>query len=177
MKNLVFISFLLLVASCSDPCADVLCVNGECVDGTCNCAEGWQGADCSERIYTFEGSWESTKLSFTQCANVSTLDAVNGEMCAPATGNRTCLRYLLTIGAGGSMSANYIAIRYTGPTRTGSPNIVAGSYTKDGNKIIFCPSSGGTCEPITINEAQDRLTWEQSDKVNGCTLLIELVKS
>lgn len=50
MKKLFLLSCLLLfMFSCKkDPCEDKLCLNGgTCVDGTCDCAEGYTGSDCS----------------------------------------------------------------------------------------------------------------------------------
>lgn len=45
--------------SCTDPCKDVKCLNaGTCVDGTCNCASGYEGDDCGTEIRAkFKGPW------------------------------------------------------------------------------------------------------------------------
>ena len=45
--------------SCTDPCKDVTCLNaGTCVDGTCNCASGYEGDDCgTENRAKFKGAW------------------------------------------------------------------------------------------------------------------------
>lgn len=56
MKNLNFImvTVALLFSSCAkDPCLDVTCLNdGQCDDGTCLCADWYEGADCGteERV-------------------------------------------------------------------------------------------------------------------------------
>lgn len=49
MKNFVILSFLIFnLSSCSDPCDNVVCNNGGvCIDGTCDCELGFEGADCS----------------------------------------------------------------------------------------------------------------------------------
>lgn len=39
-------AFLLLFSSCKDECKSLNCVNGECVDGFCDCDEGWGGTKC-----------------------------------------------------------------------------------------------------------------------------------
>ncbi len=36
----------LTLTSCADPCKDVNCNNGECVEGDCVCNGGWEGSDC-----------------------------------------------------------------------------------------------------------------------------------
>lgn len=55
MKKLLTLlsALILLAASCkreTDPCEKVTCLNnGTCVNGTCNCPDGYYGADCSLR--------------------------------------------------------------------------------------------------------------------------------
>ncbi|MCB0647814.1 MAG: calcium-binding EGF-like domain-containing protein [Saprospiraceae bacterium] len=51
MKKLtgLFLFFLLVGSSCSksDPCESLVCQNdGSCVDGKCQCPEGWEGTLC-----------------------------------------------------------------------------------------------------------------------------------
>lgn len=59
MKNLIFLKVILLsftlvfMSSCEedDPCELVVCLNdGVCVNGTCDCEEGFSGPDCSDQI-------------------------------------------------------------------------------------------------------------------------------
>jgi hypothetical protein len=48
-KLLLFLPLLtiLMFSSCdSDPCKDVNCGNGTCIEGTCDCDEGWGGENC-----------------------------------------------------------------------------------------------------------------------------------
>lgn len=35
---------------CTDPCKDVVCVNGECVEGDCVCDAGYEGSDCGTAV-------------------------------------------------------------------------------------------------------------------------------
>ena len=45
---MMFALILLTLNACKDPCKDIACLNGgACVDGTCVCANGYTGADCS----------------------------------------------------------------------------------------------------------------------------------
>lgn len=49
--------------SCSkDPCADVTCNNGGiCVDGTCDCADWYEGSSCNTEMRTkFYGTYQGT---------------------------------------------------------------------------------------------------------------------
>ena len=54
MKNIRSFSLCLLFAafvySCGDPCDDVNCNNGTCLEGTCHCLEGWEGVNCNVKI-------------------------------------------------------------------------------------------------------------------------------
>ena len=64
MKNMKFLAFaaaaIMMVSSVvyfnsckKDPCKDVVCNNGgTCVDGTCSCTTGYEGADCSTEMRT-----------------------------------------------------------------------------------------------------------------------------
>jgi hypothetical protein len=50
-KNLFpfLIVLTLLIAGCSkDPCDELECVNGLCVDGTCECFGQWTGVECDD---------------------------------------------------------------------------------------------------------------------------------
>ena len=48
IKILMLSSILALTSCASDPCLDVTCYNdGVCDDGTCMCADWYEGADCS----------------------------------------------------------------------------------------------------------------------------------
>jgi len=65
MKNsLSFLSALLLIflASCNNPCDNVLCGDqGYCDDGTCICEDGYEGLACeSKTIDKFIGVYTST---------------------------------------------------------------------------------------------------------------------
>ncbi|MCG8332219.1 MAG: hypothetical protein MI974_31325 [Chitinophagales bacterium] len=58
MRNayLMLLLSVFLFATCSkeddsppDPCEGIVCENGgSCVNGVCDCLEGWEGADCTE---------------------------------------------------------------------------------------------------------------------------------
>ncbi len=62
MKNFRFLSFAIVAImavsstiyfnSCkTDPCKDVVCANGgQCIDGTCSCAAGYEGTTCETEV-------------------------------------------------------------------------------------------------------------------------------
>lgn len=46
---MVLLSSTILLNSCiTDPCASITCQYGDCVNGDCDCYEGYEGPDCSE---------------------------------------------------------------------------------------------------------------------------------
>ncbi len=51
--------FLFLIASsCKDPCKEVNCNNGTCLEGTCLCDDGYEGVNCDQlERDKFVGSW------------------------------------------------------------------------------------------------------------------------
>jgi len=59
IKILMLSSILAFTSCASDPCVDVTCYNdGVCDDGTCMCADWYEGADCStEERAKYYGSY------------------------------------------------------------------------------------------------------------------------
>jgi uncharacterized protein (TIGR02145 family) len=97
--------------SCTDPCEDVVCLNGgACVDGDCACAEGWQGDDCSEPILqppvltgcedlssvTFDGHTYDLVQIGTQCWFKENLRSDNYRNGDPIPGNLTDAQWTST---------------------------------------------------------------------------------
>lgn len=56
------VALMFLASACSDPCKDVVCVNGECVEGDCVCDTGYEGTDCGTAINAkFAGTYNLTE--------------------------------------------------------------------------------------------------------------------
>jgi hypothetical protein len=64
MKNLsILLTAALIMISCAkDPCKDVVCLNdGTCLDGTCLCADWYEGVDCgTEERAKYYGTYNGT---------------------------------------------------------------------------------------------------------------------
>jgi hypothetical protein len=78
--GMLALGFMFLTAGCgeNDPCEDVQCNNGTCIDGACDCAPGYSGSDCSV---------------FDPCHNVTCVNGncVNGACdCDPGYEGQNC---------------------------------------------------------------------------------------
>lgn len=60
--SVLAISAMLTFSSCKDECKDVTCNNGgTCVEGTCDCATGFEGTSCDTEIRAkFQGTWTAS---------------------------------------------------------------------------------------------------------------------
>jgi hypothetical protein len=57
-QTLILGAFLMFTPSCADNCKDVECNAGVCVDGTCECGDGFEGTNCEiEWSAKFVGSF------------------------------------------------------------------------------------------------------------------------
>ena len=71
----LLLSCILALASCTtDPCVEVTCYNdGVCDDGTCICADWYEGADCStEERAKYYGDYIGTATFINAAGDVST---------------------------------------------------------------------------------------------------------
>ena len=70
MKNIIrsLIVVVLFITSCSDPCEDIICLNGGmCIDGTCDCPEGWTDIDCGTFDFDYVGRFSNSLVTRTGC--------------------------------------------------------------------------------------------------------------
>ena len=80
------------LSSCADPCKDIECQNGgTCVEGTCNCAEGYEGTNCETAMRDkFVSSYSATET----CANFPG-QTFNSTMVISAS-NASALKVVIT---------------------------------------------------------------------------------
>jgi hypothetical protein len=161
MKKVSFLggSFLTMIAivtvlfynSCSDdPCKDVICNNGgSCLDGTCVCATGYEGSDCS------------TKSNAKFVGNYSAID-----VCSSGT-----YTYSPTIAASSAVVNGLILTNFGGF----GTNLTA-TATVDGSTITVPSQSLGGINISgsgTLNAAQNQIqfTYTANDGTNSdnCT--------
>jgi hypothetical protein len=79
MKNMKFsliaafaIALAVSFTGCTDPCKDVTCVNGECVEGDCACDTGYEGADCGTALNAkFAGTYSNSPETCTPSGPVA----------------------------------------------------------------------------------------------------------
>lgn len=60
LSAIFLLGAFLTFTGCADPCKDVECNNGTCVDGGCQCNVGYEGIVCLERMTEkFVGSYDA----------------------------------------------------------------------------------------------------------------------
>jgi len=127
MKKLIPIFLMLMLAiACgkddkeADPCENVSCEYGTCVDGSCLCDEGYEGENCAEALNAkFTGDWEMP---------------CEGDINITAVGQQTIPTQTSTITIDGSGSPTEVSIGFTIPVVNQEITIVG---TVDGDQIIF----------------------------------------
>ncbi len=139
----LLLSCILALASCTtDPCVDVTCYNdGVCDDGTCLCADWYEGADCStEERAKYYGDYIGTATYFNKdgdaidsftdtipvVANGSVISGLvadgipllltvsgTGGFAIPSTETTDPSGTLLTVSGDGSFDSNLLTINTT----------------------------------------------------------------
>jgi hypothetical protein len=125
MKKLIPIVLILLLAvSCKkdeDKCADVNCNFGTCVEGTCQCDEGYEGDDCSiASNEKFLGDWE------LPCDGEIDIPLAGGVQAIPTQTT------VITVDAGGN--PNQISLEFTIPF-VNQDIIITGTVV--GDEVVF----------------------------------------
>ena len=73
-KFLPFLLTIFLLSGCTDPCQDVICLNGAiCLEGTCLCPDFYEGADCgTEERAAYFGTYTGTTTYSDAQGNTNT---------------------------------------------------------------------------------------------------------
>ena len=120
------------------PCAP--CKNGTCspTDGSCVCAPGWGGADCSKPINCCSGDPSTT------CAEGSTCDP---KTCKCSHLGPGCTKWA----ADGSCTACGDTYWYSGGVCVSCAQNCVNYPTGVGSSIHICNPTDGTCAPVDPN--------------------------
>ncbi len=66
MKQLLLLLasiLLLILGSCKEPCEDINCNAGDCIEGICNCDDGYDGTNCENEIRAkYYGTWTGPNM-------------------------------------------------------------------------------------------------------------------
>jgi len=144
--SMIGISFLGVIAvvtvmffnACtSDPCKDVTCLNGgTCVSGTCDCATGYEGTDCSTISRDkFTDTWtvnEDCSLSAPASYIVS---ISNGTGITDVLISNMWDAFTNSVAA--TVNGNTITIASQEPDNDGFTVSGSGSISSDGNTITM----------------------------------------
>lgn len=138
--TMIAVATVLFFNSCEqDPCKDVICVNGTCVSGICDCDAGYEGSDCgTESRAQFIGTY-----------------SVSGTVACEVTPDGTITNAVLSI-TNSASDVTKIVINFAGQltiigTVTGSSVTIesqtVGSFTYTGNGTV-----SGNNITMTLNE-------------------------
>jgi hypothetical protein len=134
------VTIMFFNACSSDPCKDVNCgANGNCVDGTCVCDNGYEGTDCSTEVRTkFVGTY-----------------SVSGTITCPVSGNGTINNSVLTI-SNSSSDITKIVIDFAGQltitATTEGTSLTIESQSVNGFTYTGNGSISGNNITMTLNE-------------------------
>lgn len=133
-----------------DPCEGVTCLNnGQCNDGTCNCAAGYQGTDCGTEMRAkflgvYNVSESCTSGNYTYQININTSASGVANVVIGNFGG---------VGASVIASVNGSAITIANQTIDvqGTPVTFSGSGQISGSilTISYTLSAAGTSDPCT----------------------------
>ena len=134
MKTLKFLmlSCILALASCTtDPCVDVTFYNdGVCNDGTCLCADCYEGADCStEERAKYYGDYIGTATFFN--ADGNEIDSYTDTI--PVVANGSIISGLIADGIPLVLSVSGMGGFAIPPTATTDPNGTPLTVSGDGS--------------------------------------------
>lgn len=162
----LLIALCILITSCSsDPCEDVVCQNGGvCNEGSCDCPDGWSGADCSTYDFEYVGSYRVERYTNTSCNDALDNGTFNinseGLFCLTQdANNRTCWTRNMTFNANGTWTFALRTIEESGGIELSNIDMFSGTYTT--NAEIINLFVDGSDEEVIFEVAQDRthLIW------------------
>ncbi len=156
LSMIAFVTVMFFHSCTKDDCQDVVCLNGgTCVSGTCECALGYEGADCTTKSNDkFAGTWvaadvcgsgaysyNSTISSSATSANGVLINNFGGfgtNLTASATVEGSTLTIpsqdlggILISGSGTiSTDGNSLQMTYTALDSAGNTDVCSGSWTK-----------------------------------------------
>ena len=166
MRQFTYFFFLSLFffACSSDPCEEIVCVNGDCNDGSCACEEGWTGELCDQRDYNFIGSYRLHLLRYTDCQDGGgdfNIEGDNIKICndpGDPLVPKTCVLSVIEINADNTFEVSFAYERVLAGRvieTTGTDNDYSGTYTISGNEVNLCGDS--FCEKYEFGDDLDLL--------------------
>jgi len=136
MKNKI-LSFLataalgttLFFASCKeDKCKDVTCNNGgTCIDGTCECATGYEGTTCDTEARTKFTGTTSTSYRFDDTYNGETAAGDYNAIFTKLAGTDVKLMTITNVGAYGTTMI--VPVKVSGSSFTQTASFTTGGVT------------------------------------------------
>ena len=182
MKKLIYLfmaltTFAFITSCSSDPCEDISCFNGGiCVEGTCDCPDGWSGIDCAVFDFDYEGRYSSTTFVISSCndSDRNGSFSANGEdeyCLVNSDGEEECLRITLILEANNAARFVQVNSINTGSIRFSTPTVFTGSFTTDNETITFIADDNAGSLEFTVLDDRSGISWIQSaSSTDGCVV-------
>lgn len=185
MKNIIrsLIVVVLFITSCSDPCEDIICLNGGiCIDGTCDCPEGWTGIDCGTFDFDYVGRFSISTVTHSGCNVISNnmVSSANSdfEFCVVIDEVESCIGVTLVFEDGNQ--AMYISISVLRNLIDGVVDIeqtsFPGTYTTNNELVTFTFNDGTGDIPLTVNDDRTGLLRTITFVTGGCMRTEEFIR-
>lgn len=164
--SILVLTLNLLFAACStDPCEDVVCVNGDCIDGTCDCVEGFEGVNCDKAIFNPVGNYILSRLSYHDCIDPSDSGGgfntnSNSELCQNSTDGLYCFSLRLELKADKTFAVVVTNNTTLNGNTTTTIDNEGGTYSVENeNRILLCPNSISFCDVLEVSSDKNSMEW------------------
>lgn len=182
-KTILSLTLSLMIFACaSDPCEETICGPGTCLEGICECPDGYFGNSCEENYF---GIYAASLMKSAQCGSDFDIPSTAmappnpGErICYPFHGGQNCFYYRIELLENFSFKTtlNQIAIAPGGTETLVNGAFPSGTYSILDNTLNITFDNGVTQQLLIENST---LSWnisQTSEGFSNCELQLEFTK-
>lgn len=167
------------MSACADECDD-MCVNGDCIEGICQCAPGYEGIACDVVALDFSGVYGGITRTFSDCDNpdfnITTTADGDFRFCERLDEERYCLEIYLQINPDRTYQLLLTDVFIQDVEVLRVPDLNIGTYLTQGNEILLCSSNNGNgnsiCEKMSLAIDTGLMTWRREEETCVTTFVL-----